>query len=100
MVQHVAAVLAVDNEGEEKKIVLLYQGDISEAQFMTWIQEQLTDYMYPDFLQMCNSWPVNGSDKTDRKRLTGLIDLTLAKPWGCIDIESHVPSSESVDLNN
>lgn len=98
MVQHVAAVLAVGNEGEEKKIVLLYQGDISEVQFMTWIQEQLTDYMYPDFLQICNSWPVNGSDKTDRKRLTGLIDLTLAKPWGCIDIESNVPSSESVDL--
>ncbi|WP_152424714.1 non-ribosomal peptide synthetase, partial [Aeromonas diversa] len=98
MVQHVAAALAVGNEGEEKKIVLLYQGDISEVQFMTWIKEQLTDYMYPDFLQMCNSWPVNGSDKTDRTRLTRLIDLTLAKPWGCIDLESHVPSLESVDL--
>lgn len=98
MVQHVAAVLAVGNEGEEKKIVLLYQGDISEAHFMTWIKEQLTDYMYPDFLQKCSSWPVNGSDKTDRTKLMGLIDLNMAKPWGCIDIEIHVPPSESVDL--
>lgn len=63
---------------QQKKIVLLYQGDVSERELRGYLLKIIPKYMVPTIYYQLSEFPYNDNGKIDRKRLnTQYIDTAL-----------------------